>query len=235
MPTPDPVTTGLKLLRHDTLPDLYTVVNAITGDYTLRIRKDDANFDLTFAAVVPSDTQEIIRDGLLTSAPVIPGVTVLAVSTDAIRIAGAEDARFVSSIEDEPGGGDSTLLKDVMPPGDPDFFGTQVAPAFVVNVPKHLQSLPVRGLSLRAIVVDTAGDPVAPGSGTLSIDVLDIQRVAGVEVVCLIAALTTVGLDEVQPVAGVVGGMRIGVRLHTFASLPATADQILLAIQETTA
>lgn len=235
MPIPDLDDHGLKLLRHDTLPDLYTVVNAVTGTYTLRVTTEDGStFDLTFAAVVPTDTQEIIRDGALASAPAIPGVTVAAVSTDGIRVSGAEDVKFVSSIESEPGGGDSTLAKEATTGGDPDFLGTQVAPAFLIDVPKHLQSEPVRGLSLRVIVVDTAGDVVAPGSGTLSIDVLDIQRVDRKDVVCLVDELTSVPLNEVQPVADVVGGMRIGVRLHTMASLPATADRMLLAIQETT-
>lgn len=239
MPSPSPSLLGLKLLRRDTLPELVTINVAATGTYTLRLRKDEVDHDLTFVAVVPTDTLTDIRDGLLASpaaaTAATAGITLTAVGAAQFRIEGAEDARWVTSVEDEPSASDMTFAKEVASAGDPDFFGTQVAPAFFVSVPNQLRSAPVSGLSLRAIIIDSAGVPVAPGTALLSIDVLDVQRVAGIDVVSRVAVLAAIGLDTVQPVANIVGGMKIGVRIHTLENLPATADEVRLVVEETAA
>ena len=236
MPAVDASARGLKLLRRDSLPDLLTVAVAETGPYTARVTVDGVDFDGTFAAVVPTDTLTIIRDGVLADFAAIPGVTPVSVSTNQIRFDADQDALFTTSVFAEPSASDMTIAKNTTSTGDADFVGTQTQPAVAGDIPaerQDQQGTAVSGATAVLVLVDAAGALVAPGSMTYDLEVLDVRRVDGLLAVVQLDAQTGLAPYARVIVPTVVGGSRLAVRISNLAAIPATAEEMRLLYEET--
>ena len=236
MPEPTMSDVGLKLLRRDTVPDLLTVATAATGNYTLRVAVDGVDYDCTYAATVPTDTVTDIRDGVIAGAPAglaAAGVRLVSSSTDEIHVTGL-DVEFTSAIQAEPSPGDMTLAKVSSAVGDLDYSALQSAPGPYADLPYKRQDrlVAVSGIEARLALFDSAGDALAPGSMTYSLDILDAQPISGKTAVTKLLASTGLVPFVAVTRTPVPGGTRMAVRIHTLANVPATAVTMELQFRE---